>query len=166
LRLREAEVHQLGSGLSQHDVARFQIAMDNALAMRSGKSFGDGDADLENLVHGQCAFAQALGESFSFKKLHDQEIGAILAADVVELTNVGMVQRRDGASLTLHTQLEFRGSGKVRSKNLDGDDTVETRVAGTVDFAHAARAEGADDLVGTELGAGAQGHCSRVIIYR
>jgi hypothetical protein len=53
----------------------------------------------------------------------------------------------------------------MRSEDFNRDGPVEAGVAGTVELSHSARAEGADDLVWTEFGAGGQGHRSRVIIY-
>ena len=77
-RLGEAKIDELGTGLGEHEVAGLESAMYDPLTMRDGERFGDRDADLENLVHGQRAPAQALGQSFSFEKLHDQLIGAVV----------------------------------------------------------------------------------------
>ena len=45
-------------------------------------------------------------------------------------------------------------------QDLDGDGAVEAGVAGFVDLAHAARAEGDVDLVGAERGAWRERHGS------
>src|SRR5258707_5797730 len=43
-------------------------------------------------------------------------------------------------------------------KNLDGDAAVQTGIARTVDFAHAARTDGSDDFIGAESASGRQVH--------
>src|SRR5262249_58468846 len=46
----------------------------------------------------------------------------------------------------------------VRGQDLDRDQAVEPRVARAIDLAHAARASGAENFVGTETGSGREGH--------
>jgi hypothetical protein len=60
----------------------------------------------------------------------------IVRADVVDLANVRIVQRRNGVSFALETLT------KADVALLDGDDTIQARVAHSLHFAHAARAEG------------------------
>ncbi len=60
----------------------------------------------------------------------------------------GMIQCRDGASLTLESL------GVLSLEALDGDDTIDARVAGLPHLAHAAGADGSNQLVGSESGAG------------
>jgi len=43
-------------------------------------------------------------------------------------------------------------------KNLDGDRTVEARIARPIHFAHAARAQRRENLIGTEFGARRECH--------
>jgi hypothetical protein len=40
--------------------------------------------------------AQALGKRLSVEELHDQEFGTVLRADVVEMADLRMVERRNG----------------------------------------------------------------------
>ena len=54
--------------------------------------------------------------------------------------------------------------GQVRRQHLEGDGAVQARISRTVDLPHAARAGGADDLVGAEPGAGLRAmRCARII---
>jgi hypothetical protein len=50
--------------------------------------------------------------------------------------------------LALESSETIRNGREGSRKNLDGDVTTETRVAGAIDFAHAAAPEERDDLVG------------------
>ena len=69
--------------------------------------------------------------------------------DVVKGADIGMIQRRDGAGFTLEPLTE------PRARNLDRHTPVQARIAGPVDFAHAAGADRRHDLVGAdELGSG------------
>ena len=46
-----------------------------------------------------------------------------------------MVQRRDGARLTIEALAELRVGGEMRRQDLDRDGTIQARVAGFVEFA-------------------------------
>src|SRR6202140_2413388 len=75
------------------------------------------------------------------QKLHHQIVGSILRADVIEMTDVRVVQRGNGPRLALHALFQFWRRRKMRSKNLDGDSAIQTRVQGTVHLSHTASAE-------------------------
>ena len=64
-------------------------------------------------------------------------------ADVVERADVRMIERRDRARLALEALAQLRVGRERRRQDLDRDRAVEPRVAGAVDFAHAAGANGA-----------------------
>ena len=49
-------------------------------------------------------------------------------------------------------------SGEMSGKNLDGDDSIEARIAGFVHLAHPARTDGGEDFVRTEFCAGGEHH--------
>ena len=51
-----------------------------------------------------------------------------------------------------------RAVGSDSTQDLDRDAAVEARVVGVVDLAHATRADGRNNLVGTESSAGRQWH--------
>ncbi len=74
----------------------------------------------------------------------------VLLADVVERADVRMVELRDRAGFAVEPLAELRISGEGFGQDLDGDDAIEARVAGLVDLAHAAGAEGGEDLVRAE----------------
>jgi hypothetical protein len=46
----------------------------------------------------------------------------------------------------------------MRGQDFDGDAAIEASVTRTVDFAHAARADGSDDFVRAESASGRQVH--------
>ena len=72
-----------------------------------------------------------------------------------------MRELRDRARLAVEALAELRIGGERLGQNLDRDGPVEARVARAIDLAHAARAEGGQDLVGAEAGAGGEGQRCR-----
>ena len=69
----------------------------------------------------------------------------------------GCVELRDRARFAIEALAELRiGRERVR-QDLDRDRAIEPRVARPVDLAHAAGAEGRDDLVRAEARAGGEG---------
>ncbi len=87
--------------------------MDDALLMCLLECLRDFDCNLQGLIDGQRAFGQAVGESLAFEILHDQEVGAVLAADVVQRADIGMLKRGNGFGLALHALFQFRIRGKM-----------------------------------------------------
>src|SRR5580658_4365275 len=79
-------------------------------------------------------------QGFAFHQLHHQ----VVRADIVEMADVGMIQRGNRTGLALETLAEFL------CRNLDGDFSAKPRVTSQVHLAHAAGANGREDLVGAE----------------
>ena len=80
--------------------------------------------------------------------LHDQVIGA----NVVKLTNIGMIERSHRSGFT------FKSLAELGLGNFDGDDTIKPCVAGLVNLSHATRSNGHDDLVRAKSVAGRKRH--------
>ena len=94
-------------------------------------------------------FAETLLERLALQIFHDEEISAILMADVVKNANVGVVQTGDGARLPLKSLPGFGIGGEMRGQNLDCHIAAEPRVAGAIDFSHTAGAQRCDNFVWT-----------------
>ena len=69
-----------------------------------------------------------------------------------------MTQRGERLGLALEPLLQIRVRGDVLGEDLDGDGAVQARVGRFVDLAHAPRANGGSNRVGTEPRARGQGH--------
>ena len=69
-----------------------------------------------------------------------------------------VVQRGDGAGLSLEPLLQVWVTRHMLGQDLDSDGAVQARVAGFVDLAHAPGAEGGVNLIGTECRAGLKWH--------
>ena len=82
----------------------------------------------------------------------------VLTSDVVQRADVRMVQAGDGLRFALEALLHFGVVGEMRREDLDRHGAVQPRVGRLVDFAHPARADQREDLVGTESDACGQSH--------
>jgi len=71
----------------------------------------------------------------------DQEVDAILMADIMQRTDVGMIQGRYGASLAIETLPGIGIVRKMTRQDFDRDRAIEPRVTCAIHLAHAARAE-------------------------
>lgn len=76
------------------------------------------DTVFESLVQRQRSFLQPLRQRLPLEVLHDDEIHAVLLADVVEGTDVRMVQLRNGLRLALEAGLALRTLGEVLGEEL------------------------------------------------
>jgi len=69
----------------------------------------------------------------------------VVRTDVVDLADVRMIQLGDGFGFA------FKAFAEGGLGDFDGYDAVQARIAGAVDLAHAARADGGEDFVGAEF---------------
>jgi hypothetical protein len=99
-----------------------------------------------------------LAESFSLEELRDEKDDLRLFAEVVNVQDVRMREGRDRAGFPFEPGERLRIPGEVIGQDLDSDFAVEPRIPGAIDLAHAARAQGREDLVRPETGADGNGH--------
>ena len=105
------------------------------------------------------ALREKVREGLSFEQFHDEEVGAVFRADVVECADVRMRQLRDRFGFTFQPRFEIRVVRQVRGENLDRDLSPQSGVLRPVDLAHPSGPDGTDDFVGTEASAGFELHC-------
>src|SRR5882672_11227306 len=132
--LGQSEVEQLGTGRAYQNVRGFEVSMDNAVCMGCFK----GRRDLQRYGH------RLVGRDWSPERcaidvLHDQ----IIRTDIIKMTDVGVIQSRDGARFALEPFGEFLAG------DLDGDHSVQASVACLIDLAHTPGANQGEDLVRT-----------------
>ena len=142
-RLGEPEVEQLRrSFLGDDDVCRLQIAMDDP----STVGLLERACNLNRQPYGLIRRKWTL-ERFAFDVLHHQ----IIRADVIQLANMRMVQRRDRARFLLEPL------AVLTLQSLHCHDAIETCVPRFPDFAHAARANWRNQHVGPKPNAARPG---------
>ncbi len=128
--------------------------MDDALAMRLVERVGNLGGNLQRLVERERPLLETRRERLAVEMRHDKVVRAIDMPDVVDAADVRMVQRGNGSCLLFESGAKIGIAGDVTGQDLDGDGAIEARVAGFVDLTHPARAQGADDLIRAETGAG------------
>ena len=84
-------------------------------------------------------------ERSAFDELHHQVDYTRQSPDIVNLADIGMIQRRNGLRLTLEAFAELSGG------DFDRNVALQTRVAGSVHLSHATGADGRQDFVGAEF---------------
>ncbi len=138
--------------------------MDDPLAVRLAQRVRDLGAEPEHVGERQRSFREPILERLAVDELHDQEVDAALAPDVVQRADVRMVERRHRARFALEPLAPLHIVRQRSRQYLDGDGSIEARVARFVDLAHPARAERREDLVRSEAQPWLEGHGSEGII--
>src|SRR5258708_26625018 len=93
--------------------------------------------DAQSFLQRQRAFGR-----LALHQLHHQ----VIRPDVVELADVGMIQRGNRADFAFEAVREFF------QRDFDGDIAAHAWIARAIHLAHAARADGLNDFVRTEPG--------------
>ena len=94
------------------------------------------------------------------EQLHDDEVLAVVLADVVDRADVRVVERRGDARLPPESLERVGARGELGRQELQRDLAAEADVFGAVDDAHAAAAEAIEDPVVAD---GGPNHVSRAI---
>jgi len=155
---RKPEIEKLDAGFREDHVPGLQISMYDASAMRLAERIRDLNPVSESLFHGERAALESLGERLPFEVLHDEEIDAVFAPNVVKRADVRVVQRRNRARFAFETLAELGVVGEMSAENFESDDAIEAGVLGFINLAHTAGTDGADDLIGTEASSATERH--------
>src|ERR1700691_3384183 len=121
--------------------------MDDALRVSRVQRIGNLDAERKQRIQFQRTVADDMFQGRSVQILHDDERLAVPLANVVDGTNIGMIERRGGsrfAAKSLQRQPVLRN---IFRKKLQRHEAVETSVLGLIDDAHASTTEFLDNAV-------------------
>ena len=97
----------------------------------------------------QRSLLEPIGERLAFDVLHDEEVDATLAADVVERADVRMVQTGNRTGFPLEALAGVWVAGHIRRQDFDRNGAVEASVSRLVDLSHPTCTNGREDLVGS-----------------
>ena len=134
--------------------------MDDARTMRMVQGIGDLDRDAKSLTDRERTPAQALGQRLPFQVLHDDEVDAIVFADVVEGADVRVAQPRRRFRFALEALTASRAVEHMLRQDLDCDRAAQSRVLGAIDLAHSARSKQGLNLVRSKACSGRERHGS------
>ena len=165
--LGETEVENLDASVGRHEqVGWLDVAVRDALFVRRREAGGDLPAEVDRLGRGQRPGREPRRERLAFQELGDEVRRVVVRAEIEDGEDVRMIERARRPGLA-HEALQPVGiSGEGRRQDFDRDVTIEARVPGPVDLAHAPLAERRDDLVGAEPGAGADRHQGQIVACR
>ena len=107
--LREPEVEELHARRREHDVARFDIPVHDAMPVGERDSVGERGRVQQRVGHWQRALQQPTGQRFALEIFHDEELHVILESHVVERADVRVVQRGDRPHLALEALAAMSG---------------------------------------------------------
>src|SRR5215467_14982015 len=112
--------------------------MNDAAAMRPVERIGDLCAEFQYLLKREWAFLQPFGQRLSLHALHHQKIDAVLLTDIMEHTNVRVIQTGNDLGFSFESLLADRVGGKMARENLDGHISLKPRIARAIHFTHPA----------------------------
>src|ERR1035437_6547289 len=125
--------------------------MNHPVFMRCGQAFRELHAQTEDFLLRQGSTSHLLAQCDSGDILHHQEIHTLLRIEVVNGSDVGMIELRENQSFFV----EMLACGCVGQwtgrEDFDGNITGEVLVPGTIDFSYATSADLLDDAVVAQL---------------
>ena len=151
-RLRQTEVEHLHRAvLRQLDVGGLQIAVDDAALVRGLERRGDLTRDRQRFVERNRALRDAVRQRRAVDQFeHQRALRQPCFLEPVDLRDVRMIERREHLRLALESRDAIGIGGEEFGQNLDRDVAVQPRIARPIHLAHAACAEGGNDLVRAE----------------
>ncbi len=125
--------------------------MDQAARVRRLEPFGDLPADPQHFLDGQGAGAlEPSVERLAAEEFHRQKRDAAVLADLVDVDDVIVLDRRGGLGFAQESLLGDGGNTEPGEHRLERDRPLEQRVFGLEDHAHAAAAQHLEDAIGAE----------------
>ena len=132
----------------EHDVGRFQIAVQHALLVRRGQSGAEAARDVEGLIGGQATdAAQQRRQVLPIHVFHRDVMLALELADVVNAADVGMRNLARNADLVQKPLEQDTVGGQRRRQEFQRDRLAQLQIGSAVDLAHPAPADERDDAV-------------------
>jgi len=107
--------------------------------MRAGKSVSELHSGGDHGIYWHRSSMQALCEAFALQKLEDDVLSTVLDSDVMDNTDVWMLQRGARTSLSQHSISLVAVCQRV-TKDFESHVTRQANVQGFVDLAHATTA--------------------------
>ena len=154
--------------LVQKDIGRFQVAVDDPLAVRRLDRMGQRLDQAGRLARRPGLAVQPVRQAAALDPLERQERPAVVAADLVDLHDVGVLHPRRQLCLQPETQLLGGRRELARQHHLEGHQPVEAPVPRLVHHPHASTSDFRQDVVVPDLSGRRANHrhCFRVLRSR
>ena len=148
---RHPEIHHLHVPLvGQDEVRGLQVTMHDTMRVRFLERLGNLAGQLEHPRGRQRALGRRVEQRLARHVLHDDAGSAIELGELVDLADVGMIERRRRLGLPAEPLVGHRIVLQPPRDELDGDRTLERPVLGQKHLAHATRAQAPDDAVAND----------------
>jgi hypothetical protein len=166
--LRQSKVEHLHCSVGTDlDVRRLEIAMDDAVIVRSFESFGDLPGNRESFINRQSGSRLPVPgsrrdqrrEILALDELHHQCSHTTGLFEPVDVRDVWMIQRRQHLRFATEARQTIRIVGDRRQQHLDRHVAIQLRIARAIHLAHPAGTERRHDFVGTEFRSRREAHC-------
>src|SRR5215470_15127075 len=138
--------------------------MKNASIMCCRESECSLQSDVNGFADRHFALHQTFPKSLPLKKL-SREIGSLVSigTKAIDDNNIWMIESGGCSRLLVKAAETLRIGGKVFRKNLESYVAAQAEVASAIDFSHATRAKGRNNLVRTDPGPWRKRHCAMII---
>ena len=161
----QAEIQDLEAAVfRQEEVFRFEVTMYNAGVVSGGQSTRNVHSAITGIARTHRTAAQAIPQCFSLQQFGHYVRTPIVLSDVEDRNNIGMVESGSGLRLQFEAVETSRVPRPVVWKHFDRHVTFQRGVACAIHFAHSARAQRRDDLIGIQPRARDQSHESPKLI--
>jgi hypothetical protein len=148
----QTEVENLRVSVARHhDVVGFQIAMHDARCMRLSQAFRYLLQIAQQFSLLSLFAVDLLAQRRAIDELHRDEVHAIAFADLIDVCNVRVIERRGRCRLLLEAAHSISMGSKIGREYFQRDFTVQPRVLGEVDFPHPTRANLGADFVAAKF---------------
>ena len=148
VKLGEAEVEDFCvAAFGDEDVRGFYVAMNDVLLVCRVERVGNFDPERDEHFKCDRAMRNELFECGALQEFHRNESLAILLADVVNRTDVRMIERGGGLRFALEAGERARIVADIFGEEFQSDVAVEAIVFGFVHNAHAAGAQAFENAV-------------------
>src|SRR5438270_643940 len=139
------------AGVGEHDVFRFDIAMDNSALVSRDERLRTLNGDVQKFV--QChARSQPISQRLAFHIFHYQEYLAPVFKNVINRRDVGIAETGNVLGFFLEPATIKRIGAKMGSQALQSDNALKFAVLSAIDLAHASLAEPLPDHEATSDG--------------
>ncbi len=156
---RQAEIRQLRVAvLRDEHIFGLDVAVQDPGGMCGCQAVGHAGQDLDDLTPRASFRVGPVLEGAAVHELGHEVLAALELANVVHGQNVRVIERRGRLCFALEPAAP-RGVGNVLGEKFDSDRTLQLRVEGAIDNAHAAFAERRDDFILPDPRAGADHRC-------
>ena len=126
---------------------RLDVPVDDPFAVSGIQGIGNLNPQLEQFLCFHGLALDALLQGLPLQKLHDDKGLAFMIPDVVNDTDMGMVEGRSRPGLSLKPFQGLPVLGELLGQKLQGHVAAEAGVLGLVDHTHAPAAQFLDDFV-------------------